>query len=282
MTAAKLGPYVLGPNDAPECGIYTGECAKMMAALPDGCIDLTVTSPPYDNLRDYHGYIFDFEAIAAQLWRVTKKGGVVVWVVGDQTKSGSESGTSFRQALYFMELGFNLHDTMIYQKNSPSYPDDERYYQVFEFMFIFSNEKPIAINLIGDRKNRYRFPWGQQTTRGKDGRRKPKKSYHKGLEYGIRFNIWYFLTGKGMSTKDAIAFEHPAIFPEALARDHIISWSNPGDIVFDPMMGSGTIAKMAKQLGRQWLGFDISAEYVELARNRVANAQPPLFTEETT
>ena len=253
--------------------LYCGDCAKVMAEhIPDTSIDLTLTSPPYDNLRTYNGYTFDFEAIAAQLWRVTKPGGVVVWVVGDATINGSETGTSFRQALRFMELGFNLHDTMIYEKNGPSYPDAVRYYQVFEYMFVLSKGAPKSVNLISDRENRYLFPWGKKTQRDKDALVE-SKTYYKGKPFGPRFNIWKILGGRGFSTTDNESYSHSAIFPEALARDHIFSWSNPGDVVLDPMMGSGTTGKMAVVTERRFIGIDISAEYVELARERIERAQ---------
>jgi len=265
----KLGPYDLN-------AIYTGDARVLAKAIPDGSIDLIVTSPPYDNLRQYNGYEFDFEGIAGQLARVLKPGGVIVWIVGDETEDGGETGTSFRQALYFMSQGLRLHDTMIYEKNGCTYPDSVRYYQVFEYMFIFSKGQPKTINLIADRKNQWGAPWGRKTSRGKDNDLKASKTYYKGNQYGVRFNIWRFNGGKGFSTEDETAYSHPAIFPEKLARDHIESWSNPGDIVLDPMCGSGTTCKMAFQTGRHYLGFDISDEYVNLARKRLLHTQPPL------
>lgn len=247
--------------------LYCGDCAQVMAEhIADNSIDLTVTSPPYDNLRTYNGYTFDFEAIAAQLWRVTKPGGVVVWVVGDATINGSETGTSFRQALRFMELGFNLHDTMIYEKPGSGLPhDDGRYGGAWEYMFVLSKGRPLVTNLR-------RFPEtdkiAKTTRRNADGSIKAG-TYKAGG--GVLQNIWRY---KG-ETKQP----HPAPFPEALARDHILSWSNPGDVVLDPMMGSGTTGKMALLTGRRFVGIDISAEYVELARQRIAKvqAQPFLF-----
>lgn len=261
--------------------IYSGDCALLMAELPPDCIDLVVTSPPYDNLRDYHGYTFDYKSVAFQLYRVIKPGGVVVWVVGDATINGSETGTSFRQALHFMELGFNLHDTMIYRKNALSYPVFDKYYPCFEYMFVFSKLSPKTINLIADRKNHQANKRVTGNERQSDGSLTEMSGRRKGAkikEYGIRWNVWMYNTGKGHSASDNFAHDHPAIYPEALASDHILSWSNPGDIVFDPMCGSGTTCKMAKQNGRQFLGFDISVEYCEIARKRVAWANPPLFT----
>lgn len=258
--------------------VTVGDCKELLQDLPDDSIDLVVTSPPYDNLRTYKGYNFDFEPIALRLSQVIKPGGVIVWVVGDAVVNGSETGTSFRQALGFMGFGLRLHDTMIYKKIS-SFSDPTRYTQSFEYMFIFSKGRPIAINLIKDRKNKWSKSWGKTSERQKNGELKERgKAHYK--EYGVRTNIWNIHVGYGFTTKDEIAYQHPAIFPEKLARDHILSWSNPGDIVLDPMCGSGTTCKMAKEHGRQFIGFDISEEYCELARKRVAGANIPLFVME--
>lgn len=235
--------------------IFNENCLETMARMDDSCIQLTVTSPPYDDLREYNGYSFDFEAIAKELYRVTDNGGVVVWVVGDQTKNGSESGTSFRQALYFKELGFNLHDTMIYEKNSSTYcarPNSNRYTQIFEFMFILTKGQPRA-NLICDKRNKWA---GHRDWSGK--MKNPVR------EFSPRTNIWRFVTSFN-------GVKHPAPFPEALANDHILSWSNEGDVVYDPFMGSGTTAKMAALNNRAFIGSEISAEYCDIARNRVNN-----------
>lgn len=261
--------------------ITCGDNVAVMRQMPDRCIDLTVTSPPYDNLRAYNGFSFDFEGIAKELYRITKDGGVVVWVVGDATIKGSETGTSFRQALFFMECGFNLHDTMIYQKDACPFPETNRYYPSFEYMFILSKGKPKTANLIMDKPNK-RF--GEKiigTGRNPDGTLKQhtavkNKTNRVVKEFGIRTNVWQYSPGYNKSTKDKYAYKHPAIFPEQLAEDHIISWSNPGDIVFDPFIGSGTTAKMALLLGRIYCGVDISEEYCEIARRRVEQAQAQL------
>jgi len=262
----KLGPYDLD-------SIVAGECAGLMDAMPEGCIDLTVTSPPYDNLREYQGYVFDFEAIARQLWRVTKPGGVVVWVVGDATINGSETGTSFRQALYFMQLGFNLHDTMIYHKQGGNFTPTNRYYSVFEYMFVLSKGIPKTFNPIQVPRTGHVYHSVGTVKRGN----KKHIDYDKTRETRNADNVWVIAAHSKNASSDEIAYLHPAIFPEKLAHDHILSWSNPGDIVFDPMVGSGTTCKMAKELGRHWLGFDISPEYVEIARKRVGLAKTPLF-----
>jgi len=257
-------------KELPINQIICGDCVEVMKSWPDECIDLTVTSPPYDNLRDYKGYTFDFETIAKELYRITKPGGVVVWIVADATINGSETGTSFRQALYFKDVcGFKLHDTMIYKKKSTIFPDTNRYYQVFEYMFVFSKGTPKTFNLIRDRRN---LGFGNaigHSDRQKDGTLKERRKGKIIPKLGVRFNIWEYSTGCGNSAQDEIAFQHPAIFPEQLAADHIISWSNPGDIVLDPMCGSGTTCKMALKLGRRFIGIDIAEEYCEIARKRV-------------
>lgn len=267
---SKLGPYDLNQ-------IYAGDAKDLLAELPEGCIDLTVTSPPYDNLRDYKGYTFDFEPIATELFRVTKQGGVAVWVVGDAVVNGSETGTSFKQALGFMELGLRLYQTIIYWKNAFPFPQHNRYARNFEYMFVFSKGRPRVTNISRVPTNQASRVKHKSTYRTAGGAIVPMK-YEIGKSERNRENIWIYNVGYQKSTKDKAAHQHPAIFPEALARDHILSWSNLGDVVLDPMCGSGTTLKMAKQLDRRWLGFDISPEYVELAQKRVSQAQPPLFT----
>jgi DNA modification methylase len=252
--------------------IYQGDCVDVMRTFPEGVIDLTVTSPPYDNLRTYKGYEFNFEEIAKELYRVTKQGGVVVWVVNDATIKGSETGTSFRQALYFMECGFNLHDTMIYHKDNPTpVGGSNRYYQAHEYMFVFSRGRLKTFNpILVPRRNKHN---DKRTVRHRSVNRNADGTTAKKLvtinEHVKRNNVWTYTIGGGNSSPDKEAFKHPAIFPEKLAQDHILSWSNVGDLVFDPMCGSGTTCKMAKLNGRNYIGIDIAEEYVELARRRV-------------
>ena len=252
-----------------EIKLYNGDCLEVMKEFPDNSVDLTVTSPPYDNLRTYNGYSWDFENIAKELFRITKKGGVVVWVVGDQTIKGSETGTSFRQALYFKEIGFNLHDTMIYGKNNPMPVSAKRYYPCFEYMFVFSKGQPKTFNPIKEiaseagKRNHLK-------QRNVDGTFKKAYGYGKEVKkYRPRYNIWFYNVGGGQVATDKIAHEHPAIFPEQLAKDHIISWSNENDTVLDPFMGSGTTGKMAKLLNRNFIGIEISKEYMEIAKERI-------------
>ena len=238
------------------------DCVEGLKLLKDESIDLTVTSPPYDNLRIYNGYCFDFESVAKELYRVTKLGGVVVWNVNDSTIKGSETGNSFRQALYFKELGFNLHDTMIWIKDGGGAVGSNKCYtQNFEYMFVFSKGAPKTINLIYDKPNK---SFGQDksgvgrrkvTGEHKIEQRKPSK------EFSRRNNWWYIPPQKGVG--------HPAVFPEQLANDHIISWSNEGDIVLDPFSGSGTTHKMALLNNRKFIGFEISQEYINIETQRL-------------
>ena len=243
--------------------IICGDCLDVMKTFEDKSVDLTVTSPPYDNLREYKGYVFDFEGIAKELFRITKDGGVVVWVVGDATINGSESGTSFKQALYFMEIGFNLHDTEIYHKRGLPNETDKRYRQDFEYMFILSKGTPKTFNPIKDHYNKHEGVKLHGNIRQKDGTTKPVsnpgKIYKK---YGVRFNVWNVHPQKHF-------VEHPAPFPEQLATDHILSWSNEGDTVLDPFSGSGTTAKMAKINQRNYIGIDISQKYCDIAEKRL-------------
>lgn len=262
--------------------IYCGNNAEIMSQWPDECIDLTVTSPPYDNLRAYNGYTWDFEAVAHQLYRVTKQGGVVVWVVGDATVNGSETGTSFRQALYFMGLGFNLHDTMIYKSHKPPLTHN-RYEPEFEYMFVLSKGQPKMFNPVKIKSSHFgetlKYNNGKGGGSHQDGSAvRYREEVSTVNEQRIKGNIWEYGTGTNGSTKDKEAFDHPAIFPEALARDHILSWSQPGDTVADVFCGSGTTLKQAVELGRHYVGIDISSEYCRLSQRRVDQARRPLFT----
>jgi site-specific DNA-methyltransferase (adenine-specific) len=261
--------------------IYNGNCVDIMQQIDDDSIDLTITSPPYDNLRDYEGYVFEFEKIAHQLFRVTKKGGVVVWVVGDATINGSETGTSFRQALYFMECGFKLHDTMIYAKSGCPFPESNRYNQKFEYMFVFSKAKPKTVNLLKQRTKYTQQQLNQKlksTTRSRSGEME-KMKYAGKKEFTTKPNIWKYSRGFAATTQDKFCYVHPAMFPEKLALDHIISWSNKNDLILDPMCGSGTVPKMAKIMKRNYIGIDISEKYCNIAKQRLANTPEPLIVE---
>ena len=243
-----------------------------MKNIPDGSVDLTVTSPPYDNLRTYNGFSWDFENTARELLRITKNGGVVVWIVGDSyDKKGSETLTSFKQALFFKEIGFNVHDTMIYQKNSYPFPPSNRYYQQFEYMFVLSKGKPKTANLLRQ-KTKWRKDTNQVSTcRNADGSTSAMK-YEKGKEDRILDNVWLINTGYMRTTKDKFAYKHPAMFPEELCEKHILSWSNEGDIIFDCFMGSGTTGKMAVLNNRHFIGIELDKGYFNIAKKRIEEA----------
>ena len=252
---------------------YNESNLETMAKMPDCFVDLTVTSPPYDGLRTYNGYSFPFEDIVKELFRITKDGGVVVWVVNDSTKNGSESLTSFRQAIYFKEIGFNVHDTMIYAKNSYMPLTHNRYEQQFEYMFVFSKGKPkifnpIMIDCISKGSKKYRGK-AKQYEDSYSERKRDEVTITK--EKKQKPNIWFYDVGKNDKTT------HNAPFPEQLANDHIISWSNEGDLVYDPFMGSGTTAKMSILNNRNWIGSEISSEYCNIIEERIKQTQQELF-----
>ena len=253
--------------------IINGDSKIILKSFSDNSIDLTVTSPPYDNLRSYDGFSFsfdDFKVIAKELYRITKDGGVVVWIVGDATINGSETGTSLKQALEFMAVGFKLHDTMIYQKNTSSFPASKtgnRYTQIFEYMFVFCKKTIKTANLICDKSNKWAGTtnWGKNTNRKKSGELVVSSNIKAVPEFSPRNNIWTYTVGKGFNTSDKESYKHPAIFPEKLAEDHILTWSNEGDIVLDIFSGSGTTAKMALKNKRNYIGIEISKEYCDLS-----------------
>lgn len=248
--------------------LFCGDNIPIMQQLPSEIVDVTITSPPYDELRDYDGYSFDFPNTAKELLRLTKPGGVVVWVVGDSTLEFNESGTSFKQALYFKEIGFNLYDTMIYQKRGRTFPRINYYYPAFEYMFIFSKGRPKTINLIADRKNKDLAKERLTTTRQKDGSTQSRTIQLR--PFSVRDNIWIYDTGYMKTTKDEEAYDHPAMFPEALVKDHLISWSKDNDLIFDPFAGSGTTLKMSKILNRNYLGIEKSEKYCSIITKRLA------------
>ena len=255
--------------------IYNEDCLQTMQRMDSESIDFVITSPPYDNIRNYNGYRFDFEDTAKELFRIIKIGGVVVWVVGDATINGSETGTSFRQALKFMEIGFRLHDTMIYYKNNPMPQTGNRYHQMFEYMFCFSKESPKTFNPITE-QTKYRG-LANMKNRGKNGELNYEK-VERTTEKKVG-NVFFYSIGGGISTKDKIAYKHPAIFPEKLVADQILTWTNEFDSVYDPFMGSGTTAKVSELLHRKWIGSEISKEYVDIAEQRLMEyRQNDLFT----
>lgn len=252
----------------PGVEIYNANCLDWMRAQPPHSVDLTVTSPPYDNIRDYRGYSFDFEPIAQELFRITQEGGTVIWNVADSTVEGSETGTSMRQALYFMQCGFRLHDTMIYLKKNPmpASVNSKRYHQSWEYIFVLTKGAPTAFNPIMVRA-KFGHLEANMKHRGKNGELEYKKT--KRNEFTKVRNVFEYSVGGGHSTKDKIAHGHPAIMPEQLAADMITTWSDPDSLVFDPFMGSGTTLKMARVLGRRSVGTEMSAEYCQLAQQRI-------------
>ena len=252
--------------------IYCMDCAEGMNLIDSECIDLVVTSPPYDGLRRYNGYDWDFEKTADELYRITKNGGVVVWVVGDSTVDGSESGTSFRQALYFMDIGFNLHDTMIYQKINYIPLTHNRYEQSFEYMFCFTKGRPKIFNpIMIPCKNAGKVEsygsFRRSSLDENQAMRTPEGiEYKRTKNFKIHSNIFSYTLG-------AEKTGHPAVFPNKLAYDQIISWSNEGDLVLDPFVGSGTTCVEAKRLKRNFIGFEISEEYCKLAKERIESVK---------
>lgn len=258
--------------------IYNEDCLQTMSKMPNEFIDLIVTSPPYDGLREYDGYSFLFETIAKELYRVLKVGGILVWVVNDSTIDGSETLTSAKQKIFFHEqCGFNIHDTMIYHKHSPPLTHN-RYEQHFEYMFVLSKGKPKTFNPIMEKTN-----WAGEYSDTRTFRHEGKETgkLHKQApiaETKIKGNVWHYVTGYNKTTNDD-CFDHPAMFPEKLAKEHIYSWSNEGNVVYDPFSGSGTTCKMAHLQKRNWIGSEISKEYCELSEKRLAPylAQTQLF-----
>jgi DNA modification methylase len=254
--------------------LLQGDCLELIKGMPEGSIDLTVTSPPHDNLRTYNGNNSQWtqnvwEEVLSELYRVTTDGGVVVWVAADATINGSETGTSFRQALHAMDCGFNLHDTMIWRKPNFANPASNRYHQVFDYMFVFSKGKVRDFNGIKDRKNKCAGDvgsYGKNTSTQTDGSKliRPRK---KVAEFGLRHNVWDVkTTGQDRTSKK---WPHPAMFPEALATDHILSWSNENDTVLDPFMGSGTTGVACFNTGRKFIGIELDKDYFDIAQDRI-------------
>ena len=258
----------LNERGAQSARLIAGNCVDVMRTLAENSVQLTVTSPPYDELRDYKGYVFPFEAIARELYRVTAEGGVVVWVVGDRI-NGGRSLTSFRQAIFFQEIGFCVHDVMIYQKKNTPFTRSNAYTNAYEMMFILSKGKPGTFNPLKQptQRNGYEMLTHNKLPDGINKKKRGKLNKQK-----TRTNIWSYAVGLGGTTRDRIAFQHPAVFPEKLAQDHILSWSDPGDLVLDPMCGSGTTGKMALLNERDFIGIDISPDYIDIARERLAAA----------
>lgn len=249
-----------------------GDCLELMKDIPDKSVDMVLTSPPYDKLRSYNGTLrwdFDiFKGVALGIKRILKEGGVIVWVVGDSTIRGSETGSSFKQALFFKEIGLNLHDTMIYAKNNVVPLTHNRYEQAFEYMFIISKGKPKTFNPIEDKPNKHygTFVHGTQYTGDKTKR---VSGHNKKIikQFGRRHNIFYY------NNQGDKRIKHPAVFPLLLAEEMIASWSNQGDIVIDPFTGSGTTGVACKNLNRKFIGIEKDNEYFKIAKSRIENCE---------
>ena len=244
---------------------HIGDAVKVLRSFNEGVIDLTVTSPPYEDLRDYKGYQFDALKMLSAIHRVTKPGGVCVWVVGEKI-NGSRSLSSFNHAFIGKEAGFDVHDVMIYQKKNTPFMRSNAYTNCYELMIIFSKGKPKTFNPL--MTPTVRNGWETAVhNKGPDAinRKRPVELKKE----KVKTNIWQYAVGMGGTTTDKVAFQHPAVFPESLARDHILSWSLPGDLVLDPMCGSGTTCKMARIHGRAWVGIDTSKEYIDISKERV-------------
>lgn len=274
-TGDEAGSRAPSCSRLPVDSVICGDNCQVMRQWPDECIDLVVTSPPYDDLREYGKHEWDFYGVAWNLVRLLKPGGVVVWNVADATKDGGETGTSMRQALHFQSLGLLIHDTMIWNKGGFSQAGDlsVRYGQAWEYCFVLAKGKPKAWNPLIDRPNIHAGTKKTGTIRNPDGTLKPMSNTGKvHRELGIRLNVWEMPSVK-------VAQDHPAPFPEALPSGHIQSWSNPGDIVLDPFAGSGTTLKAAKELNRRYVGIEVNPEYVKICEERTMQETLPLYCE---
>jgi DNA modification methylase len=260
----------------PKLTILQGDALEVLKGLAAGSVHCCVTSPPYDDLRSYGGYEWNFEGIAHEIYRVLCEGGVCCWNVGDSVVDGSETLTSFRQALYFKDsVGFRVHDTMIYEKTNFGHPERVRYHQLFEYIFVLSKGEPRCFNPIKDKPNAWAGtgPFGVSTMRQQNGDQKPVKR-NVIADFGMRGNVWRCKTAGQENVCTPI--EHPAVMPSELARGLILSWSNPEDTVLDPMCGSGTTCIAALELGRNAIGIELSPDYIRLAERRCATVTPGL------
>ena len=251
--------------------LYHGDCLEIMPMLEP--VDLVITSPPYDELRRYEGYSFDFKGTANKLFKMTKDNGLVVWIVADATINGNQTGTSFKQALYFKEVGFNLHDTMIWNKGGFTSPQTVRYPKCFEYMFVFSKGS-IVCNQIKDRRNKKAGSASIHTIRKKDGKTKNMYADSRKTKIGkigVRFNVWEIYPEQSSKKR-----RHPAPFPQQLAQDHVVSWSNNGSVVADIMCGGGTTPVVCERLNRNWIGIEISEKYCEIAAKRIEQERKQL------
>lgn len=254
-----------------QVNLILGDSTETLLQIPSNSIDLVLTSPPYDSLRYYNNSLkwdwTTFTIIAEQIVRVMQDGATCVWIVGDATIRCDESATSFKQALYFKSIGLKLNDTMIWNKGHFSAVGAlrSRYAPVFEYMFVFTKGKQKTFNPIKDRPNKTAGRTINGSIRLENGETKEMVSAGKKInEYGQRFNVWEIPGVKSKGTT-----KHPAPFPERLARDHVISWSNPGDIILDPFMGGGTTGVAAVKHNRNFIGIEKVEEYFKEAQQRI-------------
>ena len=249
--------------------LYNDDCTNVMNDLiSKGVkIDAIITSPPYDNLRDYHNsciWNFDkFKEIANLFLEILKDGGVVVWVVNDKIEKGSKTLTSFKQALYFKEIGFNIDDVMIWEKKNPMpQVKQPRYNQVFEYMFVLSKGKPKIFNpIMVDCKSaglEYKST-AKKISTGESQRVYKEFTINKKK---VDSNIWRIAVAQNKT-------KHTAVFPLEIPLRHIKTWTNVGDIILDPFIGSGTTGVACKELNREFIGIEIVEDYFKIAKERI-------------
>ena len=266
-------------SNVQKCEIIHADCSKSLPGKFENKVDLILTSPPYDDLRNYGGHKFDFDSVADALIPCLKEGGVLVWIVADAIRDGGETGTSFRHALGFLDRGLKLHQSLIYQKHCPLHLSTNRCLKNKENMFVFSNGKPKTANILKDRVN-LTVGMGKEKSRGM-ARGKPndpdaikdvEEKGYKVHQFSKRHCIWKYRVGYRLSCSNEeskFVFNHPAIFPLKLAEDHIKTWTNEGDLVLDPMAGSGTTLRAAISLNRKAVGIEIHKPYCKLIEKRM-------------
>ena len=258
--------------------IFNEDCLETMKRMPDNYVDLILTSPPYDNMRSYGGnknyhqrlnqtgFSFDFEGIAKELTRVLKPGGVIMWNVQDQTIKGSRTGNSMRQALFFMEeCGLFLHDHLIWYKTGTPFPSIYRYRNVWENMFILTKGKPNTFNPILKKNKTGGASRNRRRERNHNGELVMKERVVTTKEYGIDDNVWY-ITNHFNVTDEMKKYGHPAVMADEVAKRHIQSWTNEGDVVYDPFLGAATTTRLAKQMNRNWIGSEIHKPYFDISK----------------
>lgn len=259
--------------------ILHGDSAEVMQSFPDKCIPLTVTSPPYAKMRLYggHDYTWEtFKSVATQLVRITMEGGVICWVVRNQIVKERENLQAEKEKLFFADdLGLWPHQTIIGAPKGVPLPQSRRYASNFDYVYVFSKGHPRIVNIIRDRRNsRFGDLKSNRLIRESNGSERLACGGEYAIaKWGFRSNLWSYSTGGNHTATDRISAKHPARMGEPLAEDLIISFSKPGDLVFDPFAGAGTSLKMALLNQRQWLGVEIFDEYVELIEKRMRLAK---------